>query len=119
MAEGNADGGDRPTPGLVAGIRPSPPVCLNSNTAENWRFFKQKWRNHAVITNLSSQSRQYQVALLLYVFGKQALKIYNGFTFATTKNNRKVNRILTKFDEFAIGQVTETYEQYVFQSRKQ
>ena len=94
-------------------------MCLDSNTAENWRFFKQKWRNYAVITNLSSQSRQYQVALLLHVLGEQALKIYNGFTFATTENNRTVNEILTKFDEFAIGQVNETYERYVFQSRKQ
>jgi len=118
MAEGNAEGGDLPTPGPIAGIRPPPPVCLDSNTAENWRFFKQKWRNYALITNLSSQSRQYQVALLLHVLGEQALKIYNGFTFTTTENNRTVNEILTKFDEFAIGQVNETYERYVFQSRK-
>jgi len=54
--------------------------------------------NYAVITNLANQSRQYQVALLLHVMGDQALKIYNGFNFATTEDNRSVDKILAKFD---------------------
>ena len=82
----------------VAGIRPPPPVCLDTNCAENWRYFKQKWLNYAVITNLANQSRQYQVALLLHAMGDQALKIYNGFNFATTEDNRSVDKILAKFD---------------------
>jgi len=47
------------------------------------------------------------------------LKIYNGFTFTSTEANRSVEEILQKFDEFAIGDVNETYERYVFHSRFQ
>ena len=50
------------------------------------------------------------MALLLYVLGEQALKIYNGFTFATAEDHRKVDEILQKFDEFAIGDANETYK---------
>ena len=120
MAEGN-DQPEQPARGQapVPGIRPPPPVCLDSNISENWRYFKQKWRNYAVITKLANQTAQYQVALLLHVLGEQALKIYNGFTFTSTEENRTVDEILQKFDEFAIGDVNETYERYVFHSRNQ
>ena len=114
-----ADNQPAPEPGPVPGIRPPPPVCLDSNISENWRYFKQRWHNYAVITNLSNQSHSYQVALLLHVLGEQALKIYNGFTFDSTEANRTVDEILQKFDDFAIGDVNETYERYVFHSRYQ
>jgi len=108
-----------PVPGPVPGIRPPPPVCLDSSISENWRYFKQRWHNYAVTTNLSNQSHNYQVALLLHVLGEQALKIYNGFTFDSTEANRTVDETLQKFDDFAIGDVNETYERYVFHSRHQ
>jgi len=84
---------------------------------ENWRYFKQKWLNYAVITNLANQSRQYQVALLLHVLGDQALKIYNGFSFASTDDNRTVAEILAKFHQFVVGEINEIYEHYVFTAR--
>jgi len=58
---------DAPAPAPVSRIRPPPPVSFESNAAENWRCFRQKWQNYAVITNLGNQTRQYQVALLLHV----------------------------------------------------
>jgi len=106
-------------PAPVSGIRPPPPVCLGINCAENWRYFTQKWLNYAVITNLANQRRQYQVALLLHVLGEQALKIYNGFHFASTENNWTVAEILEKFDQFAIGEINEIYERYVFNNCNQ
>jgi len=54
-----------------------------------------------VATQKQKETGQYQVALLLHVLGKQALKIYNGFTFASTEDNRTVDETLQKFDEFA------------------
>jgi len=63
----------------ISGIRPPAALCLEANVAENWRSFKQKWRNYTIITNLERQTTNYQVALLLHVMGDQALKAYNGF----------------------------------------
>lgn len=103
----------------VAGIRPPQPLCTDSNVSENWRAFKQKWQNYAVITNLPKQTKQYQVALFLHIIGDNALKIYNGFQFTSDDNNRTVDEIIKKFDEFAIGETNETYERYVFNKRAQ
>src|SRR6218665_271847 len=79
----------------------------------------QKWKNYAVVTNLTQQSQKYQVALLLHIIGDGALKTYNGFNFTTSDDDRTVDENLTKFDEFAVGEVNETYERYLFHKRNQ
>jgi len=88
-------------------------VPIEANVAENWRSFKQKWRNYAIITNLERQTTNYQVVLLLHVMGDQALKVYNGFQFDTDEEARTVDQIILKFDEFAVGELNETYERYI------
>jgi hypothetical protein len=105
----------------VAGIRPPQSLQLgnNDNIAENWKLFKQKWRNYSIIANTQAQSNEYQVALFLNTLGDPALKVYNGFVFTSTEENRTVNEIITKFDEYAIGTVNATYERFLFNQRKQ
>jgi transposase InsO family protein len=103
----------------IAGIRPPAPICMDDNLVENWRSFKQKWKNYTIITNLDKQSQQYQVALLLHVMGDQALKTYNGFKFSTGEDERTVDEILKLFDDFAVGEINETYERYMFNKRNQ
>ena len=95
-------------PGPVAGLRPPQPLNVtDTNIAENWRLFRQKWQNYAVITNLHQQPRAYQVGLLLHTIGDEALKIYNGFKFDTADNARTVDEIVQKFEMFAIGEINE------------
>ncbi|XP_014665126.1 PREDICTED: uncharacterized protein K02A2.6-like, partial [Priapulus caudatus] len=106
-------------PRPVPGIRPPQPVCYECTPAENWKIFKQKWGNYALITNLAAQAREYQVALLLHTLGEEALKAYNGFQFSTPASQRTVDEVLEQFDKFAIGEINETYERYLFNKRDQ
>ena len=46
------------------------------------------------------------------------LRVYNGLSFATV-DKKKLSKIMEKLDEFAIGEVNETYERYMFNSRDQ
>ncbi|KAG1688819.1 hypothetical protein GQR58_007942 [Nymphon striatum] len=102
----------------VSGIRPPlPPNFEGANVAENWKMFKQKWNNYFIITNLGVQTNEYQVALLCHTLGDQGLKLLNGFDFGTA--SLTVNLILAKFDEFAVGEVNETYERFIFNKRDQ
>ena len=103
----------------VSGLRAPQPLNVDSNIAENWRLFKQKWHNYAIITNLPQQAREYQVALFLHTIGDEALKVYNGFKFDTPDAVRTVDDIIQKFEIFAIGEINETYERYVFNRRDQ
>ena len=72
-----------------------------------------------MITNLERQETQYQVTLLLHTLGDEALKVYNGFHFNVDSENRTVEEIISKFDAFAVGEVNETYEMFIFNNRDQ
>ena len=103
----------------IPGIRPPPPLDIEHNAAENWKLFKQKWNFYSILTNLSARAPMYQVALLLHSLGDDALRVYNGFRFATPDENRTVDEIIDQFDRFAIGEVNETYERFKFHQRSQ
>ena len=61
----------------------------------------------------------YQVALLLNTLGDDALKVYNGFVFTTTEDKRTTAEVIAKIDEFAIGEINETFERFKFNKRSQ
>ena len=104
---------------LVSGVKPPHPFSLGSNLLENWKIFQQRWKTYAVLSQLSNQSREVQVALLLHTLADDALKVYNGFHFTTDESDRTVDEILDKFQEFAVGEVNETYERFIFNKRCQ
>ena len=106
-------------PAPVQGIRPPQALSLGPNIVQEWKLFPQKWTNYAVITNLSTQDRAYQVALLLHTLGEDALRIYNGFHFETDEDKHTMDEVLAKFEEFAVGEVNETYKRYLFNKRCQ
>ena len=47
------------------------------------------------------------------------MRIYNGLSFDTPEDTRTVDQIVTTFDSFAIGEVNETYDRYIFNQRHQ
>ena len=54
---------------------------------------------------------------LLHTIGTPGLKIYNSFEFSDDARNLEV--ILQKFNDYAIGELNETYERYKFNKRCQ
>ena len=47
------------------------------------------------------------------------MRVYNGLSFDSEEDKKKLPKIMEKLDEFAIGKVNGTYETYVFNSRNQ
>lgn len=45
--------------------------------------------------------------------------MFNGLSFDSEEDKKKLPNIMEKLDEFAIVEVNETYERYVFNSRNQ
>lgn len=105
--------------GANVAVKPPTKLNLRENTSENWKTYKQQWQNYAIVANLAAQPEEYQVALFLHCLGTDALRIYNGLSFATEEDKKKLSKIMEKLDEYAIGEVNETYERYVFNSRDQ
>ena len=102
---------------IIHGIQPTTGLDLKSrNKAENWKAYKQRWENYIIVTQLDKQPEEYRFALFLYCIGQEAVKVYDSFDLAP-EDKRKLVKIIDKFDNYAIGQVNETYEIYNFNSR--
>ncbi len=99
--------------------RPPPPLVLGDNKIENWKVFKARWQNYALLASLSEVPNELQVAQLHNCLGDDALKAMAGFEFQSTEANRTVEEIISSFETFVVGQVNETLERYKFGRRTQ
>ena len=50
------------------------------------------------------------VVMLKNSLGDEAMRLYDGFQFATPQEHHTTVEILSAFDEFAIGEANETFE---------
>ncbi|KAK3735060.1 hypothetical protein QZH41_010774, partial [Actinostola sp. cb2023] len=67
----------------------------------------------------STETEEYRIALFLHCIGPDALRIYNGFDFATEEEQKSLENVIQKFDQYAIGELNETYERFQFNDRNQ
>ena len=120
--EGNAGDGQQQQQAApirpVGGIKAPEHLQVKKGALENWKTWRLRWKNYAVITQLAKQTPEYQVALFLHTIGPEAFEIYNAFEF-TAGEVQTVDLIITKFNTYAIGEINETYERYVFNKRQQ
>ena len=72
-----------------------------------------------MLTDLPKRKREYQVAMFENCLDDDALQLLNGFSFNSPADSRTVNELIDKFEAFAIGEVNETMERYVFNQRMQ
>ena len=126
----NADGNPAPAPAdtvadkgsillNLPGGSPPPILDLESNPSENWKLWKQMWENYLIITGLDQKPDRYISALLLHCVGKDALRVYNGFTFDSEDDKHKPDIIIDKFDEYVLGATKEFFERFIFNRRNQ
>ena len=107
-------------------VKMPPPLQLNDNAIDEWKMFKQLFKNYQIITALEQRDRAYQCAVFLHCIGPAGIKIYNGLEFApagpgnnVAEDNEDIRTIIEKFDKYIIGETNETYERYIFNKREQ
>ena len=86
---------------------------------ENWKIWKQMWSNYVVVASLDKQTEPFRIALFLHAVGPKALTIFNAMNFTGDEKKDNLTHIIKKFDDYFIGEINETYERYVFNSRNQ
>ena len=99
-------------PRMLSGIKPPAPFSVNNGVIDDWKTWRRAW-----VSRLDKQQPDYQTAVFLHTIGTPGLKIYNSFEFNDDARNLKV--ILQKFNDYAIGELNETYERYKFNKRSQ
>lgn len=111
--------GERATPAILQGLQPPKGLDLaGKQKSENWKLYKQQWQNYEIVAQLHSQTEEYKVALFLYSIGQSAVRIYNSFNL-TSDERKDLKHIMKAFDNYAIGEINETFERYLFNSRAQ
>ena len=104
---------------LKQAAKPPTPLCLEGNMMENWKTFKKRWSNYALLIDLAKEKRELQIALLENCLSDDALKILEGFVFDTQENERTVQQILDAFEKYTIGETNKTLERFKFAKRQQ
>ena len=74
---------------------------------------------YVLLSNLSVKPREFQVALLENCLSDDVLRTNEGFNFSTPESQRTTLEIIDKFEHYAVGEVNETFERYVFHKRVQ
>ena len=98
--------------------QPSGLDLSSGNVSDDWSKFKQEFELYLLATGLHEKEDKQKVALLLHVAQKQAIEVYNTFTFDTGDEN-KYSVVVKKFEDYCNPKKNETYERYVFNSRNQ
>jgi len=86
---------------------------------EDWKLWKQEWKNYANITQLHKHPEDVQTSLLLHCAGRNILRIYNAFEFRTDESDTNPQTVLEKLDDYFTGEINETMKRFSFNKRNQ
>ena len=99
-------------------IKQPNPLDLSGNISENWKKFYQEFELYMDASGLAEKGDKQKIALLLHVAQKQAIEVYNTFTFAKEEEG-KYDEVVKRFKAHCNPKTNETYERYIFNSRNQ
>ena len=99
----------------------SPPeqMSFEGNVAENWRKWKQRFELFLAASGLSEKDDKVQSATLFHVAGPDALEIYNTFVWEHEGDERKIVKIMEKFQAYCEPRKNITWERHVFNTCNQ
>ena len=109
-----------PEMAMQLGLPPPEPLDLSGgNISANWKKFKQKYTNYEIATGISSKASSTRVATLLTVIGNDAIDVFNTLTWDAEGDDKKIEKVLLKFEEHCEPKKNVSYERYKFFSRAQ
>ena len=89
------------------------------STAANWKKFKRIWTNYEIAARLKNEPKALRTATLLTCIGPDALEVFDGFVFVNDDEEKDIDVVLRKFEDYFVGATNEIYERYKFNSRVQ
>ncbi|XP_066952452.1 uncharacterized protein [Macrobrachium rosenbergii] len=97
------------------------PICFSEagNIAEHWRLFIQEFEIYLISTEQDTKSDKIKLNLFLRCAGRDALKLYNSFTYAANEDPNSYETVVAKFNKYFEQGRSELTERYVFNNRVQ
>lgn len=90
-----------------------PELQLQGNVAENWDFWRKRFENYLIASELSKKEEAVQCALLLHLIGAEGYRIYNSFTIQEEEKDN-IQVLLKKFEEHFKPRSNTAFERYKF-----
>ena len=82
--------------------------------AENWRRFKQQFEIYEIASGWARKDGKVRAMTLLHVVGSEALEVYNTFQWDADDDNKKVDKIMEKFEINCNPRKNLTFERILF-----
>ncbi|XP_068696020.1 uncharacterized protein [Montipora foliosa] len=115
-ATGTSTIGERQLP---SGIAMPKALRTDGNLATNWKKFKRAWDNYAIVARINQFEEEFQTAAFLSAISEDGLELLDGMNFDPEDDRKKLDAVITKFEELCIGETNETYKRYIFNRRNQ
>ena len=92
---------------------------VTENLATNWKVFIRAWKNYEIAARLKdpselNENNLLRTATFLTCLESDSLDIFEGLKF-----DNYMDIVITKFEEYCVGQRNETFERYNFNMRGQ
>ena len=94
-------------------------LSLQGNIAENWRRWKQRFELYMVASGKDSKSDEVKAATFLHLAGPEALEVFNTLSFDSAGDEKKLDKVIEKFEAYCIPRKNVTWERHVFNTRNQ
>ena len=91
---------------------PDPLRINGSNVADNWRRFREQYEYYEIASDISDKSQEKRAAVFLTCIGNDAYDVCRAMEFEDAENRKKLDPIIAAFENFCVGAVNVTYEQW-------
>lgn len=100
-------------------LRPPEPLQVGDNAAASWQTFKQRIELYLIATEPTKpRSKEQKAAIFLHVAGQEAIDVFNTLNLSPEEAN-DYDALVKAFENYCLPKCNETYERYVFRSRRQ
>lgn len=99
--------------------KPQPLQFSAGDPGTNWDTFKEEWDAYEEGSGLKCTSSTERVVTFLRVVGKDALNVYETFTWSHETDARNINRVIEKFEALCILDKSTRFQRYLFHKREQ
>ena len=108
---------------MAKNLHPPEKLLLTGNLKENYRKFKQQFQIYLTAAGISNSEEEVKCATLLHVIGPDAIDFFNTFRWNqegdTPGDDKKLDKVLSKFEKYCSPKSTLTYERHQFNTRNQ
>ncbi|XP_064083024.1 LOW QUALITY PROTEIN: uncharacterized protein LOC135199038 [Macrobrachium nipponense] len=99
--------------------KPKPLKFDSGDSVASWNTFKGQWKSYEEASGLDERSSTERLVTFLRVVGKDAINIYNSFSWSEERDARNIEKVIEKFETLCLSDRSSRFHRYLFHKREQ